>query len=104
RHALLVLAGSQRLGAGDSPVGILCAPALARLDRAPQRPRIDLPLVNVPAEFVGLAAVKRPNVRARDAVGEADGRHVGGDVSRVLLVMPQRGQWVFSGRSAMRIR
>ena len=56
-----------------------------------------------PAMFVGLAAVEAGELDARDAVGEAAGEDVEGDVGGVFLVVAERGDGIFAGGLAMRV-
>ena len=55
-------------------------------------------LVDIPAVFVGLAAVEAGGLDARDAVGQAGGGDIIGDVRGILLMMAERGQRIFRCR------
>src|SRR5215470_16102121 len=57
-HALEVLIWVQRFGADKVSKGILSAPVFSGLNGQARGPGVDLSRINVPAKFVGLAAVK----------------------------------------------
>src|SRR6185312_285891 len=69
-HAPDVFSGGKLLRALQLRNGILQAPVLAGIGGDPGRPRIHLPGVDVPAELVGLAAMKSRGLQPDATVGD----------------------------------
>src|SRR5437660_10804891 len=74
---------------------ILKAPILARIDGQARRPGVDFAGVQVPAKFVGLAAVEAGGFQSHVAVSESDSDYIVGNVGGVVKVVCERRDRIF---------
>src|SRR3989441_11753669 len=76
--------------------GVLSAPVLRGTDRQARRPRVYLSGINVPAVLVRLATVKTRGLKPQRLNSYPERYDVIRDMRRVLEVMTERGERVFT--------
>src|ERR1019366_2358963 len=104
RHSLLILIRKKSFRTCDARIRELPAPALSRLHGEPRGPRVHLPLINIPPMLIRFASMKATRLNASDSVCRPQGYDVTGNVSGVLLVMPESTYRVLRCRGPVWIR